>query len=163
MKPKGLTARQQQFCVQWLVHNDATKAYREVYKPPHSSPATVQVSACRLLARPLIQKEISRLQETRDTPKILNANQVLEELTLIVSKAPFYSDKTRALDLLGKYHKLFSDAPVFNDNRQMLIQYSDPNTGGVLTTSPLRKQKLLQDGKSSLNSKKEEGKEGKSI
>lgn len=57
-----LTEKQKQFCLLYLQYFNATKAYREVYQSAYT---TAQVEGSRLLSKPKIQEEMTRLKEAQ--------------------------------------------------------------------------------------------------
>ncbi len=101
-----LTAKQQLFCEFYIgaANGNATEAARMAgYQ---GSDETLRVTASRMLTK----ANISRMCKQRVNEVALSADKVLSELTTIaLSKVEETRDRLTALQLLGKYHKLFSE------------------------------------------------------
>jgi hypothetical protein len=101
-----LTAKQKLFCEFYIgaANGNATEAAR--LAGYQGSDETLRVTASRMLTK----ANISDLCKQRVNDVALNADKVLSELSEIaLSKDEATRDRLTALQLLGKYHKLFSE------------------------------------------------------
>lgn len=100
-----LTERQKKFCRELLKGKNHAKAYVDA----GYSPKGANVSAHQLLTRPNIKAYLAELSKKAENNAIMTGSEVLQMLTKIATKAPKASDCLKALDLLGKHHKLFTE------------------------------------------------------
>jgi phage terminase small subunit len=93
--------------------NAAESARRAGY-----SPKTAKEIGCELLTKPNIAEAIEKGVEKKMTKADISAERILDELAKIAFLTPEQLDelksikggeKMRALELLGKYHTLFTD------------------------------------------------------
>jgi phage terminase small subunit len=100
-----LTTKQRLFVEAYLANPNATEAARKAgYK---GNDQTLKQVGSENLAKPYL----AALVEKRVEAAVMTANEVLMELATI-AKGPhktYRSDKIKSLELLGKYHKLFTD------------------------------------------------------
>ncbi|MEW6171868.1 MAG: terminase small subunit [Bacillota bacterium] len=100
----GLTDKQRAFAVEYLVDLNATQAaIRAGY-----SPSWAVKCAAKLLQKPHIAAEIQRGMDARKKRAQVTAESVIGELADIAFSAG-RRDKVKALELLGKYLRLFVD------------------------------------------------------
>lgn len=100
-----LTERQKKFCHEIMKGKNHATAYVDAGYSPNGA----NVSACQLLARPNIKAYLAELSKKAEHKAIMTGTEVLQMLTRIAQKAPKSSDCLKALDLLGKHHKLFTE------------------------------------------------------
>jgi hypothetical protein len=138
-----LSRTQETFCVEYAATGDAAASYRKAFDIQSIPDKQALDYANGLLADPLIKQRIIRLHDTASPREILSRQRVLEELSQIVRTALFPADRLRALDLLGKYYKLFSDKEtpnkVFTGENKIQIIYMSPDHKRLTNISPLRK------------------------
>lgn len=109
-----LTGKQERFCQEYLKDLNATQSYiRAGYKNKINS---ARVMAHRLLQKPNIQKRIAFLQAERAREVKVSQEDVLRLLVEAVNKDPDkasttmkWSDKIRAIELLGKHVGMFQE------------------------------------------------------
>lgn len=100
-----LTTKQKLFVEAYLANPNATEAARRAgYK---GNDKTLAVVGAENLAKPYIRE----LVDKRVTAAAMSADEVLAELSKIAkgSHTQYRSDKIKSLELIGKYHKLFTD------------------------------------------------------
>ena len=104
-RPK-LTEKQKQFCLEYLVDLNATQAaIRAGY-----SQRTAREIGKENLTKPYIQENIQKLIDKRSERTQITADYVLCELKRIAETDNVKdSNKIRALELLGKHPKLFTE------------------------------------------------------
>ena len=127
--PNTLSVREEKFCECVLSGMSYSDAYREAYKPQKASNKTINEKASRLMAQDKIRSWVedmrARARESYMQQLILNEEGVLQELTRIATgtqeypsydmfgnerlRAPSVKQRLDALEMLGKYHKLFAD------------------------------------------------------
>jgi phage terminase small subunit len=97
------TTRQKLFIEAYLANPNATQAAITA----GYSAKTAKSQGQRLLTKVDIQKAVAARVQTA----IMTADEVLTELALIAKgdHAQYKSDKLKALELVGKHHKLFTD------------------------------------------------------
>lgn len=100
-----LTEQQKIFCQNLLTGMNATKAAEAA---GYSKKAARQQGST-LLTKPNIQEYLRKLSAEVEKKKILSGAEVLGMLSELAVKTPKHSDKLNALNLLGKYHKLFTE------------------------------------------------------
>ena len=97
-----LNPRYQLFLAEYLKHNNVTLAAISAGYTKRSAYS----SGSRLLKMPLVQAELSRLAEMQG----ITDTYVLESVRAIADEPKAKNqDKLRALELLGKYRKLWTD------------------------------------------------------
>lgn len=127
-----MTDKQRQFCDEYLIDANATRAYKTAY--PHiKSDDAARACASRLLTKANIKEYIdSQLQKISDE-KIADAKEVMEYLTSVLrgestseivviegtgdgcsdarkmNKAPDEKERLKAAELLGKRYGIFKD------------------------------------------------------
>lgn len=101
------------------------EAYKESYSVKRMSDASIDKEACVLEANPKVSQRIRELQEKAAAEAVATAQQVLQELTDIgfgrkaypgytitgdeIERKPSMTARLKALELLGKHHKLYTD------------------------------------------------------
>lgn len=137
-----LTKPQELFCVEYAATQDAVLSYKKAFNIQNIPDEKATEYAAELLGHDPIRERIIRLQNTARPKEILTKQGVLEELSQIVRTALFPADRIRALDLLGKYYKLFSekDNPqkVYIGQNKIQIIYMSPDHKRITSVSPLR-------------------------
>ena len=106
----GLNPRQKQFCRLYLVHSNASRAYRD----SGYAPKDADVAGPRLLGRVGIQAEIARLQAIQTRSGVEIRAHVLEGLFELSQTAEPDSARIRAHELLGKTERMFVDVTESN-------------------------------------------------
>jgi len=109
MKAKAMTPRWRAFCESYVATGDVTKSYRDNYSTCKTD-AGAHVNGTRLLQKPEIQEYIQELMEKVASPKIAEAEEVLQFLTAAMRDGDSrYAERIKAAELLGKRYKLFTD------------------------------------------------------
>lgn len=101
-----MTAKQKRFCDEYLIDCNATQAaIRAGY-----SPKTAQAIGSENLKKPVVKKYINEHLEISHNDAVMSAEEVLMRLTEIArDKKERAGNTLKALELLGKRHKLFVD------------------------------------------------------
>lgn len=105
----ALTDKQKLFIDLYISSLDARQAYIEAFGV---GMGTAKTNGYRLLEKPEVREAIDRkLQEIKKAnPRILSAEEVLENLTKeAMDENNNTRDKLKAMELLGKYHALFTE------------------------------------------------------
>lgn len=129
---KGLTPKQEKFCVAYAKCGNLRQAYIEAGYS-HSKDSTVDVNACRLLKKDKIQDRLKELQEDYKNSAIADIQEMQEILTSIIrqeqeeevivtegtgqgtsmavklNKKPSVNDIVKAINTLGKMQGAFVD------------------------------------------------------
>ena len=104
-----LTDKQEMFVSYYITSLDAQDAYMRAFGVGKN---TARSNAYKLVNKPEIKQEIQkRLEEAKaKNPYIKSAEDVLADLTMIIDNPKSsFNAKIQALELLGKYHKLFTE------------------------------------------------------
>lgn len=99
------------FCDEYLIHLNATKAYKSAY-PNVTNNNTAKTNGSRLLTKANVSEYISDRLAEKKSSLIATQDEVLERLTEIMrgeSNEIKIADSLKAAELLGKYHTLFTD------------------------------------------------------
>lgn len=100
-----ITEQQKIFCQAMLNGANATQAAITAgYKK-----SAAHVAGSRLLRNDKVKEYLRILSAEVEKKKILSGAEVLGMLSELAVKTPKHSDKLNALNLLGKYHKLFTE------------------------------------------------------
>ena len=101
-----MTAKQKRFCDEYLIDCNATQAaIRAGY-----SPKPAQAIGSENLKKPVVKKYINEHLEISHNDAVMSAEEVLMRLTEIArDKKERAGNTLKALELLGKRHKLFVD------------------------------------------------------
>jgi len=155
MSDQSLTAKQEQFCLEYMVDLNATQAaIRSGY-----SKDTAQQIGSENLSKPLIAEKIAQLRAERSERVQIDADYVIENLAEIVERCMQrtevkdhngvgtgeykfeHNGANRALELLGKHLKMFTEKKEMDVNinpiSKILEDMADDNgaiPGGVLIT-----------------------------
>lgn len=142
-----LTANQESFCVEYAATGNALEAYKKAFSLQSIPDDKATQYSNELLSEPIIKQRIIRLHDIAAPKEILTKTRVLEELSQIVRTALFPADRLKALDLLGKYYKLFSEKDtsqkVYVGENKIQIIYMSPDHKRITSISPLRKHQDL--------------------
>lgn len=81
-----LTLRQEKFCYEYVKTGNATEAYRQAgYKPRSENAAAA--NAARMIRNDKVQARLRELQQEIATPKIADAKEIQEGLTVLFRTA----------------------------------------------------------------------------
>jgi phage terminase small subunit len=123
-----LSAKQEQFCREYLVDLNATQAaIRAGY-----SPKTAQEQASRLLSNVMVAARVAELKAKRAEKADRTAQDVLNDIIAVTAQARDEGDlKTalKGLELQGKHLGMFTD--------RVQQEVSGPNGGAVQTSSEI--------------------------
>ncbi len=100
-----ITEQQKRFCRELLTGKNATKAAEAAGYAPKNA----RQQGSLLLTKSHIKKYLAELSDKAEKNSIMSGVEVLQMLTKIATKAPKSTDCLKALDLLGKHHKLFTE------------------------------------------------------
>jgi phage terminase small subunit len=109
MAHKPLSPKQRQFCVEYLIDMNATRAYMRTYGCDHRNG---EKCGPRLMHKPHVKAEIQRLIGEQQKRTLITADQVLLDIQDIGDRAlsdKDYAQALRSRELLGKRYKLFTD------------------------------------------------------
>ena len=142
-----LSATQETFCVEYAATGNAIESYKKAFSLQSIPDDKAKQYSNELLSDPTIKQRVIRLQDIASPKEILTKTSVLEELSQIVRTALFPADRLKALDLLGKYYKLFSERDtsqkVYVGENKIQIIYMSPDHKRITSISPLRKHQEL--------------------
>lgn len=143
MADKGLTAKQQRFCNEYLIDlNGAQAAIRAGY-----SEKNARVIASENLSKPNIKAYIEKCMAEKEDALIADQNEVLKYLTAVlrgesmasvlardelgadrvIEKKPDEKERLRAAELLGKRYGLYKDMvnEVVDMDLNITVDYGD--------------------------------------
>lgn len=119
-----LNTKQMVFCMEYLKDLNGARAYKVAY-PYCKKDSTARANSSRLLKDANIKAHIDEKLKEIESHKIMNVKEVLERLTIvgrgelieevlsntgeILNKTVGAKDQIKGLELLGKYHSLFTD------------------------------------------------------
>ena len=133
MEPK-LTAKQKKFCLEYLIDLNATQA---AIRAGYSANSAYSI-ANENLKKPEVKKFIDEQLQAKNSELIASADEVLRYLTSVtrgesesneivivgtgngcseanlVLKKPTEKERLKAAELLGKYHKIYTDKAEVN-------------------------------------------------
>lgn len=120
MIERELTKKQQSFVDHYVATLNATVSYMRAYKIDNENVAGV--SGHRLLKNDKVMAEIESRMEEIKNKRIASAEEVLEYLTSTMMDSNLKPEaRTRAAELLGKRHKLFTDKVEMDTNMEVEI------------------------------------------
>ena len=142
--PDKLTRRQEIFCEYVVNGKTYSDAYREAYNPKKASNKTINEKASRLMAEDKIRARVESMRayarEQYMQQLILDEKGVLQELSRIATgtqeypsydmfgnerlRAPTVKQRLDALEMLGKYHKLFADRQLHEGSISIMLDDS---------------------------------------
>ena len=114
--PVKVTPKQELFCQEYLKCGNAAEAYRRSFGTDGMKPESVWQSASHLRKNSKVIARLAQLHEKAVDKAVMSSIDVLKGMSIIAKGAKKESDKIRALELLGKYHKLFKDSVDLNAN-----------------------------------------------
>lgn len=144
-KMKGLTVKQEAFCLEYAKTGDAQEAYRQVYNPK-ASMGVAAAYANRLLKTPEVLARLQELQKKAEDDSIADIKEIKQRLTSIlrqeaeeevlmtegvdkgVTETVRYRKKAdlrtaaKAAELLAKMAGAFSDGTQMNVGVQVVVQ-----------------------------------------
>lgn len=106
-----LTQKMEDFCFHFVYTHiedalEATKAAGYEYSNPHEMTRKSKA----LMENPACQAKIAELRETKGKSKLVDKHYVIKKLKAIVDdKNEATREKLKALELIGKYLKMFTD------------------------------------------------------
>jgi phage terminase small subunit len=108
-KRMKLTLKEEAFCLEYVKLKNASDAYRKAYDTKAKN-EVVSNNAYVLLQKPRIKARLAQFARKAETLTILSAQQILDRLTQMAEKKNVQPrDRLKALELLGKYRKLFTE------------------------------------------------------
>lgn len=112
-----LKPKQERFCMEYLVDNNATQAaIRAGYSPKAASQ-----ESSRLLKHPEVRARIEENKKKLMSDVEITASFVLKGIKDIAETGERDNDKLKAFELLGKHLKLFSENLNINGNMNVQI------------------------------------------
>lgn len=110
---RALNRRQELFCLKYVeLNGNGTQAYVAVYGTDEESSRRL---GSKLLTRVDVKARINELTEVNDKNEIVTIAEIARELRSIgfakggTLGGPKYSDKAKALELLGKYKGMYTE------------------------------------------------------
>lgn len=136
-----LTNKQEAFVLALIEGKSQRDAYRSAYKADRMKDETIDQCACKLLKNPKVAARFEELQakvrSEAEKRGVASSADVLEELSDIglgrkeypaydmfgnkFDRYPSVTQRTKALELLGKKYGLFTDRVQFDGNAQVQI------------------------------------------
>ncbi len=110
-KPSKLTPKQRRFVSEYLVDCNATQAARRA----GYSKKTAHASGRENLHKPAIEEELKKRLAAREQRTEVKADQVIKDLAIVAKlgrrthSTRVTNNQVKALELLGKHFKLFTD------------------------------------------------------
>lgn len=131
------------FCDDYLITLNATDSYMKVYGCSYD---VAKANASRLLAKANIKEYIDERMKTKENDRIMKQDEILTILTSIArgqeqeedvtvtqagkivrfEKNPSNKDRMKALELLGKRYRLFTDKIEVEGDKGVLINIDIP-------------------------------------
>ncbi len=108
--PVKVTPKQELFCQEYLKCGNAAEAYRRSFGTDGMKPESVWQCASRLKNNSKVIARLAQLHEKAVDKTIMSSIDVLKGFTIIAQSEKNVGFKLKALEMLGKYHKLFKDA-----------------------------------------------------
>ena len=128
-----MTAKQKQFCINYVEHYNARKAYLDAFG---CSLATANCEAYNLMKKPDIKNYIHELEQAAFEANGINAEHIANELaTMAFAKITdesklSYSEKMKALELLGKQLQLYGQKIDLNAKTDIVINITGDSDEG---------------------------------
>ena len=149
-----MTEKQKQFCDEYLIDCNATRAYKAVYRSIKSD-EVARKAGSRLLTNVDVKKYITNRMEEIHNKKTADAQEVIEYLTSVLrgestaqeivvegtgdgcsearmmEKFPSEKERLKAAELLGKRYALFTDKVETDVDMDLniTIDYGEDDTG----------------------------------
>lgn len=129
-KGRKPTARQQRFVEEYMVSMDAGEAYQKAFEYKGKNQYSLGYA---LLQNSVVRKLIDKATAERSKRTAVDADFVLGELVKVAKKTLVDDDikavdKLRALEMLGKNLKLFSDKVEVEGNLTIVVETGVPRT-----------------------------------
>ena len=103
---KGLTPKQEAFCLAYAVSGNATEAYKKAYGA--SSDNAAAANSARLIRNDKIRRRLDELKNETNTPKVLSIQQRKEILSQFVTDDESSKMvKLKSIDLLNKMDSVY--------------------------------------------------------
>ena len=117
-----LTAKQEQFCLEYMIDLNATQAsIRAGY-----SANGANVTGAQNLAKPSIQKKLQELKKKKIRKAIITAEEVLNGLAQITrDEEENTRDRIRAYEMIGKHLGMFPDTVHHHVHPPANVKFSD--------------------------------------
>lgn len=136
----GVTGKQEQFIQNVINGMTYSDAYRNAYDiSPTTKPATIAVSASKLMSKPNIQSRLRQLElekeEQRRMAGLTMQHRVIERLEREASdvKNPA-SVRVRALELLGKIAGVFKENEKDDDDKPQTVEQMESRLRDLLNS-----------------------------
>jgi hypothetical protein len=129
-KRTKLTAKQEAFCVNYVILNNATQsAIKAGY-----SPATAQQISSEILLKPVIQARLAELRAAKppdpDIADVEERHRILTKIARNPTEKPITAgQRITAIDTLNKLDKLYAPDTEVNLNIPVIIVTSVPRPG----------------------------------
>ncbi len=127
-----MTAKQKQFCINYVQHYNCRKAYQDAFGCADS---TANTEAYKLMKKDYIKEYIHNLEKEAFEQNGINAEHIANELAQIAfSKVNeegrlSYADKMKALELLGKQLQLYSQKVELSNSEIVINITGDSDEG----------------------------------
>ncbi len=142
-KKKKLKPTWEKFCAYYIATGNATESYMKAFNKTKTSKKKLNNYAHDLMQLPEIKERLNELQQKLETKTekqiedignelgktIASKVQVLQELTEIALNSDNEMARLRALELLGKFHRIFGDTASIEVNNnnfapvQLVVKY----------------------------------------
>jgi len=123
-----LTPKQERFVAEYLIDLNATAAYQRAGYAGRGHSA--EVCAHLLLKKPHVQAAVAEANAKRLKRVALTADDVLKRLEDLADGAERDADKLRALELIGKHLKLFTEKVEHSGEVRVIDPYARPLADG---------------------------------
>lgn len=105
---KGLTPKQERFCLEYIKTGNASEAYRRAYDASRMKPETVRRRAKEMLKKGPITARIEELRKAAEDKAIASAKRIQRFWTEVMENtAEETKDRLKASELLAKAKGMF--------------------------------------------------------